>query len=71
VARRANSVEGFYAGDISSKVCGKSNPGFAQSAWTKTPRHSSRREKLELLLIALYLKHCLDKRTVAMRWAFY
>jgi hypothetical protein len=51
--RRANSVEGFYAGDISSKACGKSNPASALNAWTRTLRHSSRRGKFELLIAFL------------------
>ena len=55
MARRANSVEGFYAGDISSRACGKSNSASALNVWTRTLRPSSRREKLELFLITLYV----------------
>jgi hypothetical protein len=53
VARRANSVEGFYAGDISSKAFGRSKQGFALNASTRTLRRSNLQEKLgSLALIA-------------------
>jgi aromatic ring-cleaving dioxygenase len=52
VARRANNVEEFYVGDISSKASGKSNPASALNAWTRTLRHSSHQKKFEPFLIA-------------------
>jgi hypothetical protein len=61
LARRANSAEGFYAGDISSKACGKSNPASALNAWRRTLRRSSLQEKLGSLALVAEL-HFLLRR---------
>jgi hypothetical protein len=68
--RRANSVEGFYAGDISSKVCGKSNSASALNAWTKTLRPRGRRQKLEPFLIGFCVPGVGAVKTLPMRFGF-